>query len=237
MKIEHLPHGLDVSVFYPRPRMLARDTFFMRVSQGLSNLALRDDQILLVMCGTNSSRKCWQTFFETAAVLLSRNVNVFLWGHTDAIQPHPAAPAVCWNLQALAKQFGMERRICITTARLSDEDLSWAYSAADIMIAVSSEGFGYAPFESLACGLPIVGTSYAGSSEFTPPAMRISPLAFSSEQPFGINRPIYNPADVADRVEGILKLGYSHSKSLLDPAYEWDNLWSRWAEWLTKGVE
>ena len=235
--IPHLPHGLDRAIFHPRGRALARQTFFSRATSGLSQLPLLDDQILLCMCGTNSSRKCWDTFFSSAAILLSRGLNVFLWGHTDMIQPHPSAPAVCWNLPALMKQYGLDRRVCLTTARLPDDDLAFAYSAADCMIAVSSEGFGYAPFEALACGLPVVGTSYAGSAEFTPPAMRVDPVAYASEQPFSLQRPIYSPADVADRVQSILSAGYSHTTSLLDPKYNWDELFPRWAEWLKAGIQ
>lgn len=240
--VPHLPHGLDRATFYPRLRAEARQSFFPRVSQGLSHLPLKDDQILLAMSGTNSSRKCWQTFFETGAELLRRGVNVFLWGHTDCLQPHPASPAVCWNLPALAKQTGLidlggRGRVCLTTARLSDDDLAWAYSAADVAIAVSSEGWGFFNSEALACGLPIVGTSYAGSAEFTPPAMRVDPMAYASEQPFLINRPIYSASAVADRVQAILSLGYSHTKSLLDAQYEWDQCWDDWKDWLRKGVE
>lgn len=235
--VPNLPHGLDSAIFYPRDRSLARQTFFSRVSNGVSALPLKDDQVLACMVGTNSSRKCWNTFFEMAAELLKRGVNIFLWGHTDLLQPSSAAPAVHWNLPSLAKQFGMQQRVCLTTDKLTDDDLALAYSACDVMIAVSSEGFGYAPFEALACGLPVVGTSYAGSAEFTPPTMRVDPIAFSSEQPFSIQRPIYNLSDVADRVQGILGLGYSHAQSLLDSKYEWDNCWKDWEKWLRVGVQ
>lgn len=233
--IPHLPHGLDRAVFHPRPRDLARQSFFSRVSNGQSQLPLLPDQILLAMVATNSSRKLWQEFFQTAAVLLSRGVNVFLWGHTDALQPSPAVPAVHWNLPALAKQFGLEKRICITTARLTDDDLAWAYSAADCMIATSSEGMGFSPMEGLGCGLPVVSTTYAGSAEFTIKPLQVAPVSFTLESPYLIQRPLHDPSQIADKV--LLALDCSdRSKSLLDPAYEWDNLWPRWREWLLKGV-
>ncbi|MDE2105677.1 MAG: glycosyltransferase, partial [Patescibacteria group bacterium] len=235
--VPHLPHGLDRQVFHPRLRDAARRTFFPRVSLGLSQIPLQPDQILLAMTATNSSRKSWETFFSSAAELVHRGRNIFLWGHTDALQPSTVNPAVCWNLPALARQYGMQNRCCLTTARLTDEDLAWAFSAADVAVALSSEGFGYFPFEALACGLPVAGTSYAGSAEFTPASMRITPMAYASEQPFGIQRPIYADGDVADRIEAILDSGYTHEASLLDSGYEWENLWPEWSEWLRKGVE
>jgi glycosyltransferase involved in cell wall biosynthesis len=230
--VPNLPHGFDRTVWFPRDRAQARQTFFSRISNGQSALPLKDDQVLVCMCGTNSSRKTWGDAFQATAELLRRGANVFLWGHTDALQPSSTNPAVHWNLLAMVRQFGLDGRVCLTTDRLADDTLAWAYSACDVMIATSSEGFGYSPFEALACGLPVVGTTYAGSAEFTPPAMRISPVAFSSESPYLIQRPIYDVGVVVDKVEEILSHKFSHARSLLDPRYEWENCWPEWKSWL-----
>jgi glycosyltransferase involved in cell wall biosynthesis len=236
--IPHLPMGLDRAVFYPRDRALARQTFFSRVSNGQSSLPLRDDQILACMIGTNTCRKDWGVTFAACAELLQRGVNIFLWGHTDCL----TAPPGHWNLPALAKQYGMttadgkQTRIAITTDRLTDDDIAWAYSAADVMIAVSSEGFGYVPQQSLACGLPTIGTSYAASAEFVPPDLQVAPIAYYLESPFLIQRPIHDPAAIAAKVEQVIANPPDRTRSLLDPSYEWDNLWPRYREWLLKGL-
>jgi glycosyltransferase involved in cell wall biosynthesis len=235
--IPNLPHGLDTAVWFPRDRSLARQTFFSRVSNGQSALPLKDDQILACMCGTNSSRKTWGEFFQTGAELLRRGVNIFLWGHTDLLQPQPAAPAVYWNLPALAKQFGLEGRIALTTDKLTDDQLAWAYSAADVMIATSSEGWGYPPMEALGCGLSVVGTTYAGSAEFTSKQLQVEPISYSLESPFLIQRCLHDPRVIADKVVEVINFPYDRTRSLLDSKYEWENCWPRWMKWLKEGVE
>jgi glycosyltransferase involved in cell wall biosynthesis len=234
--IPNLPHGLDRSIFFPRPRPLARQTFFSRVSNGASALPLLDDQVLACMIATNSSRKTWGEAFQTCAELLRRGVNIFLWGHTDALQPHPAAPAVCWNLPALAKQFSMEKRVCITTDKLSDDAMAWAYSACDVMIATSSEGWGLTQAESLGCQLPVVGTTYAGSAEFTPKCLQVSPISYSLESPFLLQRPIHSPSDIADKVQSVLA-GDRAELSKFPESILWENCWPCWKEFLLGGLE
>jgi len=227
--IPNLPHGLDASIFHPRDRRFARQTFLSRVSNGASALPLKDDQVVVCMTGTNTSRKDWGLAFQTCALLLQRNVNVFLWGHTDCL----TAPPSHWNLSVLAKQFGMEKRVCLTTDRLTDDDLAWGYSAMDCMLATSSEGFGFSPLEALGCGLPVVGTTYAGSAEFVPRDMQVAPVSYTLESPFLIQRSIHSPVEVADKVIEIIgNPAYDHSRSLLDPQYEWENCWPRWKAWL-----
>lgn len=240
--VPNLPHGADSSIFLPRDRALARQTFLSRISNGATTLPLRDDQLLLCCIATNTSRKDWGLVFQTCAELLRRGLNVFLWGHTDLIQPNPASPSTHWNLPALAKQFGLtaangqSTRIVITSERLSDEDLSWAYSAVDCMLAPHSEGWGLPAAECLASGCPVVGTTYAGSAEFTPPRLQVAPSSYYLENPFLIQRPLHSPVTIANKVEEAVGAGLERIASLLPPEYEWKNLWPRWREWLLKGV-
>ena len=231
--IPNLPHGLDSKVFYPRDRVLARQTFFSRISNGASGLPLLDNQVLLCMVATNSSRKTWSEAFQTCAELLWRGVNVFFWGHTDTL----TAPPGYWNLPALAKQFGMDQRTTISTDRLSDDTMAWAYSAMDAMLATSSEGWGLPAMESLGCGLPVVGTTYAGSAEFTPPELQVKPVSYSLESPYLIQRPLHHPAACAGRVLQAINSSPDRTRSLLDPKYEWDNCWPEWAAWLQAGLK
>jgi glycosyltransferase involved in cell wall biosynthesis len=231
--VPDLPLGLDRAVFYPRDRALARQIFFSRISNGGSAIPLLDDQVLLCMVGTNTTRKLWGEAFQTCAELVRRGVNVFFWGHTDCL----TAPPGYWNLPALVKQYGMDQRTVLTTDRLSDDDMAWSYSAMDAMLATSSEGFGYTPFESLACGLPTVATSYAGSAEFIPKQLQVDSVSYQLESPFLIQRPLHSPHAVADKViEVINNPAYDHLQSLLDPKYEWSNLWPRWREWFLEGI-
>ena len=136
----------------------------------------------------------------------------------------------------MVKQFGIEGRVCLTTERLTDDTLAWSYSAADVMLATSCEGWGLPAMEALGCGLPVVGTTYAGSAEFTPKRLQVMPTSYSLENPFLVQRPLYDIVAVADKVESVLRENYDRTGSLLDPKYEWDNLWPKWKEWLKAGL-
>jgi glycosyltransferase involved in cell wall biosynthesis len=238
--IPHLPMGLDRAVFYPRDRALARQTFFSRVSNGQSSLPLRDDQILAVCINTNTSRKDYGLAFSTCAELLRRGVNIFLWIHTDCL----TAPPGHWNLPALAKQFGMttvdgkQTRICITTERLTDDDLAWATSAADIGLHIGSgEGYGYFGPQSVACGLPVVHGNYAAGAEFVPKCSLVEPLGYWLEAPFIIQRPIFDPSAWADKVEWLLKPENKKEATTLPQPLYWEELWPRYRSWLLDGVQ
>lgn len=233
--VPNLPHGLDTSIFYPRDRTLARQTFFSRISNGASALPLKDDQVLVCVTATNTSRKDWGLAFQTCAELIRRGVNIFLWGHTDCL----TAPFGHWNLPVLIKQFGMDQRTVLTTARLTDDDMAWAYSAMDAALGVGAgEGWGLPLSEALGCGLPVISGNYAGCTEFVPPNLLVEPTSYCLENPFLMQRPIFSPVAWADKViEVATNPAYDHRQSLLDPKFEWENCWPAWSEWLLKGVQ
>jgi glycosyltransferase involved in cell wall biosynthesis len=223
--IGNLPHGIEGSIFYPRDRKHARMTFLSRVSNGATNLPLMLEMVLLAGIGTNSSRKDWGMVFQTAAELRKRNRNVFLWAHTDVAQAH-------WDLPALIRQFGMENRVVMTTENLSDETMAWAYSAADCSIGLGAgEGMGYPLMESLACQTPVIHGDYAAGAEFVPREYLVKPSGFSIEGRWMMQRPVLNPARVADKVEYALT-DEGRAKARLPEDMLWDNLFPRWNAWL-----
>lgn len=235
--VPSLPHGTDVSVFFPRDRALARQTLISRLSNGSRSLPLLPDQLLLLFCGTNTPRKDWGLAFEVCEDLLRRGRNIFLWGHTDTLRGH-------WDLPALARQFGMlgggpakkDNRVMLTTDRLSDDDMAWGYAAADCYLSVGNgEGWGWGCSEALACGLPVVSPAYAGGADFCPRELQVEPVGFFQEGKYCIRRGAYNPEDWAAKVEQALAQPRT-DQSLLPPDLEWDQCWPRWREWLLQGV-
>jgi len=226
--IAHLPHGLDAATFRPRDRALARATLVSRLSNGEKSLPLKPDQELLAVVATNTPRKDWGLAFTVCAELLQRGRNVFLWGHTDTLIAH-------WNIPAMAKQFGMDKRVMITSERLSDEDMTNAYSAADAFLGIGSEGWGYPCMESLGCGLPVVHMTYAGGADFTPPALQVEPVGYHLEAPYMIQRPVFNPSDWADKVVQVLT-GDRAELSKYPERIDWTVCWEEWRKWLQAGV-
>lgn len=235
--IHNLPHGLDSKVFYPRDRAEARKTFVPRLSNGKSDMEIRDGVILLGAVGTNTFRKDWGLALETCSELLRRGKNVFLWAHTNALGTD-SNPQIYWNLLSLAEQFGMAQRVVLTTERLSDEDMAHCLSALDCGLHIGSgEGFGYFGPECLACGVPVVHGDYAGGAEFIPPYMLVDPLGYRLESKWMIRRPVFDPVDWADKVMDMLDWPETDERPSIQKELDWDNLWHRWKRWLLDGVQ
>jgi glycosyltransferase involved in cell wall biosynthesis len=221
----HLPHGLDTSVFYPRPREEARRTFVQRVVS-LPGSAIHPKIFMVGVVATNSARKDWYLAFETCAELLKRGVNVGLWVHTDAYQK-------TWDLPMLADEFGMKHRTMWTNHELSDDEMAWAYSAMDVTLGIGSEGWGYPLAESLACGVSVVHMDYAGGSEIVPKSFQVKASGYRGDGFYGVKRPVFKASDWAD----VAMKGSAHGLSLMSPRIEWKNAWPLWDKWLREGVE
>jgi glycosyltransferase involved in cell wall biosynthesis len=225
-KPHHLPHGLDTSVFYPRPREEARNTFVKRVIGGAGG-EFKSDVFLVGVVATNSQRKNWPLVFEVCAELLKRGVNVGLWVHTDFPQRY-------YNLIALAEMYGMTKYTIWSNRKMSDDDLAWAYSAMDVTLAPAPEGFGYPIIESLACGVSVVHGACSGGAELVPKNGLVEPIGFYGEGYHAIRRPVYRASDWADRA---MEIGLPHGLSLMSPKFDWQNLWPAWELWLREGVK
>ena len=231
LEIPHLPHGLDTSVFYPRDRKLARQTMISRLTNGAKSGLIHDEQVLLSVVATNSFRKDWGLAFETCAQLIRRGHDVLLWGHTDGLQPRMGT-SLYWDILALIRQYGMDKRVMITMDRISDEDMAWGLSACDAALGIGSEGWGYPLSEALGCGLPVVHMTYAGGADFTPEWLQVEPVGYRQEPGWCIHRPTFKPSDWADKVE--LALTPEGKAGATLPGYiDWNNAWPDWADWLS----
>lgn len=232
--VPSLPHGLDSSVFYPRDKAEARRTLIHRLSEGKTELPINNDVTLLGCVATNSFRKDWGLAFETAAELLKKGLNVFLWGHSNGLGTD-GNPQLYWNLLGLANQFGLGQRVILTTHNIADEDMAWCYSACDCTLGIGSEGWGYPLAESLACGVPVVHMSYAGGTDYVPEEYQVDAPAYRLESKWMIRRPSFVASEWADRVIFCLT---PEGKALAKlPDYiRWENAWPEWKQWLVAGV-
>lgn len=231
-KIPNLPHGIDSTVFFPRDRQLARETLISRLSNGSKGFPMRDDMLIASAVATNTPRKDWGLAFQTCAELLSRGRNVFLWGHTNALEGH-------WDMRGLSRQFGMDGRVILTTEKLTDDDMAWALSACDVGLHIGAgEGFGYFGPQAMACGIPVIHGNYAGGAEFLPTASLVEPKGFHIEGKWMIQRPVFEAKDWADRVERVIAdpAPREWEPKWTDPL-TWDAIWPEWESWLRAGVE
>lgn len=211
-------HGIDTSVFYPRPD----------ARQGLKKFGveLEEGEALIGIVATNQSRKRWDIVFSALAELNRRGMKVRAWLHTDTDMRH-------WDLKALYLDFGLQPnvKVFLTPYGLPDDDLAALYSACDCTIGPGVEGWGYPAGESLCCGTPHVTGSYGGCSDFVPSEYLVDPIAFQYEGVFAIQRPVYNSSDWVEKIRSVIG-----KKADIPTVIDWNAVWDSWDKWLRSGL-
>lgn len=226
---QHLPHGIDTSVFKPRHRHTARHGFGERL--GAKQFGIPDDALAIGIVATNQPRKDFGLGVSTVTELAKKR-KVFLWVHTDRLENH-------WSIPALLNDFRITKSAVVSCGNLSDEAMSWCYSAMDVTLGIGlGEGFGYPIFESLACGTPCIHGHYGGAVEHLPLLFLVRVPGevkgcFRMEGPYNCVRPVFDPFEWAENVNYVADKGI---KTQLPDYLDWNNLWPRWEEWLRKGI-
>lgn len=219
---EHLPHGIDTSVFKPHDRVESKRKF-----RELGFQSLKDDSFLVGIVATNQARKDWALGLETCRILLNRGMDVKIWAHVDVLERY-------WSLPNLIADFGLQGRIIITNARFTDEQMAGFYSACDVTLGIGlGEGYGYPIFESLACGTPCVHGDYGGAAEYLPDDLLVGSDGARYEGIYCCKRPIFDPKEWADAS----MLWNQMPAVFLPPELDWNSLFPRWEEWLLKGLK
>ncbi len=222
--IPSLPHGIDTEVFRPRTRDKARNKFGKLILG--ADFSVAENQFLVGIVATNQARKDFPTAIAAIAAIKAKGEDVLVWIHTDAMERY-------WSISALLHDFGLQNQAIITTGRLSDDQMSWAYSACDVTLGIGlSEGWGMPLAESLACGTPVVHGNYGGGAAFVPREFLIDPVAFRFEGMFASVRPVFS---VEGWIKGVL---YARGKPASAPDWiHWDHCWPQWKQWLEAGIE
>ena len=229
--VEHIPHGIDTSVFYPRHFRSARNGFGERLGARTQKgkwMTIPYDATLIGIVATNQTRKDYGVALQAIAEY-KRDKQVILWIHTDELERH-------WSIPALIYDYGFEHDECVVTCNLgyTDEQMAWAYSACDFTLGIGNgEGFGYPIFESLACGTPCIHGNYGGAAEHMQPDMLVEPVAERIEGCYNTVRKVYNPSDWYAKLKFLAR---KDGKSLLPAHLDWNNLWPVWESWLRKGA-
>jgi glycosyltransferase involved in cell wall biosynthesis len=227
---EHLPHGIDTSVFKPQDRKESKHKFCE-----LGFHELKDNDFLVGIVATNQARKDWALGIQACRILLERGLDVKVWCHTDTLERF-------WSLPNLIADYRLQGRVVITTAHFTDEQMAQFYSACDVTLGIGlGEGFGYPIFESLACGTPCVHGAYGGAEKHLPPSMKVFPLrstsgvtAFRYEGLYCCKRPVYDAEEWAERAIECSKVYARPIRPALPLGLDWNNLWPRWEAWLRK---
>lgn len=220
--VEWSPHGINLDVFQPRDKAAAR-----------AELKFGEQDTVVGMVATNQVRKDWGLAFCAVAELRKKRPNLKFWCHIDTMNRH-------WNLHALIGDYGLQDAVQITTTRqFNDRDLSRLYSACDLTILPSTEGFGYPLAESLACGVPVVHSSYGGGTELIPhPGWLVEPVAYQLDTPYNALRPVFDPGEWIAAMERALDSGWSREQCRSSVAHlDLKLLWpSTFKKWLLDGI-
>lgn len=234
LDVTQLPHGIDTTVFFPRPKVQARHSFGQRLGmkqvkgkKAGQPIMIPDDALLIGAVATNQTRKDWGLAMETAAAL-AKEQRVMLWCHIDVLEKH-------WSLPNLITDYGMEDNIMVSAnVEFTDEAMAWAYSACDLTLGIGiAEGFGYPIFESLACGTPCIHGNDGGAPEHMPSWMLVEPLATRLEGAYNTRRNVYSHFDWAYAALQVkTQTGWDFPRHL-----DWNELWPRWEKWFREGLK
>lgn len=217
---DHLPHGIERDVFFPRDKADCRKKF---AESGFAGLG--PDSLLIGIIATNQARKNWQLGMETARILLDRGHDVRVWAHTDVLDRY-------WSIGGLVNDYGLTGRVVISNQRFTDEQMCSMTCACSVTLGVGPEGMGYPIMESLACGVPCVTGNYAAQAEYVPKRFLVKPIAFYHEGAFCSKRPVFDAEDWADAVENAdIEARQSARVSLLPERLYWENVWVGWEKW------
>jgi glycosyltransferase involved in cell wall biosynthesis len=223
--IDHLPHGIDSSIFHPRSCQEAREAQFMKHILKIKG-RLSEHTLLLGVVATNTPRKDWGLAFEILADLKERGIDAGMWAHTDREEG-------AWNLRALSEAFNVKAETVITTGNLSHEDMAWGYAACNVTLSIGSgEGWGFPGAESLACGVPTIHGNYAGQTEYMPFPFLVEPCAWRWDGLFCCRRPVFLAKDWADKI-----LVAREMYCELNKRFTWEGAWPGWKKWLTEGSQ
>lgn len=200
-KISVHPNGVFSDLFYPIDRDAAR-----------RSLELPLDKKIILSIGHLVIRKGFHHIIDALATLNSS-------GRKDLFLVIVGDPGIEGNLktklQEQIQRLGLEKQVLLAGAKPYKDLYLW-YNAADIFcLASSKEGWANVLLESLACGIPVVATSFWGNKE----VIRSDSL--------GILVDSQDPLKLSQALDNALKRKWDR-KAIVD--YAKQNSWQKVAE-------
>jgi len=181
-KVTVVPPGVDLNLFYPRPRAEAK-----------ARLGVNPDYQLLLFVGRIEPLKGLETLLRAMALLRARGVCDFTKMCLSIVGGDPDETAAQKNaemerLKALREELGVADMV--TFLGKQDQDaLPDYYAAAEVVIMPSHyESFGMVALEAMACGIPVIASEVGG----------LAVLVRDGETGFHV--PDQDPGALADRI-------------------------------------
>jgi len=159
----YLPHGCDTSIFKPMDKLKCREYF------GLP----KDAFIYLCVAANHGPRKNIPALLKAFAMFVNRErispdeciLLLHTYVHKDVHNP------TGYELPYIWQYLGIEGYVKHTNPMeyligFTEEEMAMLYNCADVFILPScGEGFGIPLVESMACGLPVIGTEFSSIPE------------------------------------------------------------------------
>jgi len=200
-KISVHPNGVFPDLFYPQDRDEAR-----------RRLGLPSDKKIILSIGHLVVRKGFHHIIDALATLKSS-------GKKDVFLVIVGDPGIEGNLKTKLNEqiqrLGLTKQVLLAGAKPYKELYLW-YNAADIFcLASSKEGWANVLLEALACGIPVVATSFWGNKEVI------------QSDSLGILVDSQNPVKLSQALDKALRKKWDR-KAIVD--YARQNSWQRVAE-------
>ena len=232
-KVRYLPHGVSTDTYKPildTPREELRAKL---------NPRLRDVDVVIGLVAVNRQRKLIPNQLEAIKVFMERNpdLKVGIYLHTSIT---PDGPHGGWLLDAVVKTMGLEGKVVFPEQHyyrlgFSEAEMNLVYNALDVLLELSTEGFGLPILEAESAGCPVITLDHGAGPEinFLGLNCRVSARCYTVR---GSWWGIPDPYHAAELIERALSFDRVKAARLLHgKAKAFD--WSRVAEQAAKLLE
>jgi len=168
--VRYVPHAVETKVYRPHSAKVNRET--------RKRLGIPEDAFLIGTVAANKgypARKSWPQMLEAVGRFIQNHPNAYFYAHTLATTEHEGV-----DISGVAKVLGVGDRLILPNPYLylqgfPDKEMSKIYSCFDVFLLPSmGEGFGVPQIEAQACGVPVIVTDFAASSELIGAGQKVS---------------------------------------------------------------
>lgn len=165
----YIPHSIDTNVFKRTEKVAFADGSKVKTRE---MFGIDDDTFLVAMVAANKAnglvhRKAWGENLAALSIFMKNRPDTHLYLHTD-----PAPFTGGFDLGMMLQSLGIPKEKVTIANRdrlrtgYTQQELAAIYSAADVLLAPSyGEGFGVPQIEAQACGLRVIGSSWAAAPD------------------------------------------------------------------------
>ncbi|RLG85136.1 MAG: hypothetical protein DRO39_06300 [Thermoprotei archaeon] len=162
-KVRYLPHGVSTDTFKP---ILDTPREELRVKL---NPKLKDVDVVIGMVAVNRQRKLIPNQLEAIKVFADNNpdLKVGVYLHTSVT---PDGPHGGWYLNAVIETMGLKGKVVFPEQHyyrlgFSEAEMNLVYNAIDVLLELSTEGFGLPIIEAQSAGCPVITLAHGAGPE------------------------------------------------------------------------